>query len=120
VRKWRIVAGLLHKDRIAASIGLVFSLLMAQKVVSFARGIIFARLLGTEQYGIYTLGFFFILIMVSITGLGITASFGRSTLREQGSPQMVLPESLCSQYLTGPCGRRRGIPAALGLLATYL
>jgi stage V sporulation protein B len=77
VRKWRIVAGLLHKDRIAASIGLVFSLLMAQKVVSFARGIIFARLLGTEQYGIYTLGFFFILIMVSITGLGITASFGR-------------------------------------------
>ena len=76
-RKWRIVASLLRKDRIAASIGLVFSLLMAQKAVSFARGVLFARLLGTEQYGIYTLGYFFILIAVSIAGLGITASFGR-------------------------------------------
>jgi stage V sporulation protein B len=71
------VASLLRKDSIATSIGLVLSLLVAQKAVSFARGVLFARLLGTEQYGIYTLGYFSILIAVSIAGLGITASFGR-------------------------------------------
>jgi O-antigen/teichoic acid export membrane protein len=78
------VTRLLHKDRIAASISLVFSLLIAQKIIAFGRGIIFARLLGTEQYGIFTLGFFFVLITVSIAGLGITASFARYSPRYQG------------------------------------
>jgi O-antigen/teichoic acid export membrane protein len=78
------VTRLLHKDRIAASISLVFSLLIAQKIVAFGRGIIFARLLGTEQYGIFTLGFFFVLITVSIAGLGITAAFGRYAPRYEG------------------------------------
>jgi O-antigen/teichoic acid export membrane protein len=56
---------------------------MAQKIVAFARGIIFARLLGTAEYGIYTLAFFLILITVSITSLGIPASFGRYAPRYQ-------------------------------------
>lgn len=72
---------LLKKDRIVASVGLVFALLFAQRVVTFVRGIFFARLLGTEQYGIYTLGYFLILIAVSITGLGIFSAFGRYTPR---------------------------------------
>lgn len=71
------MVGLLRKDRISTSIGLVFSLLIAQRVVSFVRGIVFARLLGTEHYGIYTLGFFLILLAVSVTSLGIPASFTR-------------------------------------------
>jgi O-antigen/teichoic acid export membrane protein len=81
--KWGHVASLLKQDRIAASVGLVLSLLIAQRVVSFVRGIAFARLLGTEQYGIYTLGFFLILITVSLTSLGIPSSFGRYTPRYQ-------------------------------------
>jgi O-antigen/teichoic acid export membrane protein len=77
------VPSLLKQDRIATSVGLVLSLLIAQRVVSFIRGIAFARLLGTEQYGIYTLGFFLILITVSLTSLGIPSSFGRYTPRYQ-------------------------------------
>jgi O-antigen/teichoic acid export membrane protein len=74
---------LLRKDRIATSVGVVLVLLLAQRVVSFTRGIIFARLLGTEQYGIYTLGFFLIFITVAITSLGIPACFGRYAPRYQ-------------------------------------
>ena len=74
---------LLRKDRIAASVGVVLVLLLAQRLVSFTRGIIFARLLGTEQYGIYTLGFFLVFITVAITSLGIPACFGRYAPRYQ-------------------------------------
>jgi O-antigen/teichoic acid export membrane protein len=74
---------LLQKDRITTSVGLVLGLLMAEKVVALARGIVFARLLGTAEYGIYTLGFFLILITVSVTSLGIPSSFGRYAPRYQ-------------------------------------
>jgi O-antigen/teichoic acid export membrane protein len=71
------VQGLLRKDRISTSVGLVLGLLLAQKVVALARGVIFARLLGTEKYGIYTLGYFLIMITVSFATLGIPSCFGR-------------------------------------------
>lgn len=71
------MARLLRQDRITTSVSLVLGLLLAQKVVAFVRGVVFARLLGTSEYGIYTLGFFLILIMVAVTSLGIPSSFGR-------------------------------------------
>ncbi|MGD8628172.1 MAG: flippase, partial [bacterium] len=67
----------LEHDRISTSVSLVLGLLLAQKVVAFIRGVVFARLLGTSEYGIYTLGFFLVLIMVAVTSLGIPSSFGR-------------------------------------------
>jgi O-antigen/teichoic acid export membrane protein len=75
------VLGLLKKDSVAASVGLVVSLLIAQRVVTFVRGIVFARALGTEQYGVYALGYFLIVITVSITGLGVPAALIRYTPR---------------------------------------
>ncbi len=68
---------LLAKDRVTTSVGVVLSLLLIQRIVSFARGIIFARVLGTEQYGIYTLSFFLIPIVVIVASLGIPSAFGR-------------------------------------------
>jgi O-antigen/teichoic acid export membrane protein len=68
---------LLRQDSIPTSVSLVLSLLIGQKLVAFARGIIFARLLGTTEYGVYTLGFFLVLITVAITSLGIPSAFGR-------------------------------------------
>jgi PST family polysaccharide transporter len=68
---------LLAKDRVTTSVGVVLSLLLIQRIVAFARGIIFARVLGTEQYGIYTLSFFLIPIMVIVASLGIPSAFGR-------------------------------------------
>jgi len=77
------VVRLLQHDRISTSVGLVSALLLAQKVIAFARGILFARLLGTAEYGIYTLAFFLILITVAVTSLGIPSSFGRYAPRYQ-------------------------------------
>jgi len=68
---------LLTRDRVTTSVGLVLSLLVVQRIVSFARGIIFARIMGTEQYGIYALSFFLIPIMVIVANLGIPSAFGR-------------------------------------------
>ncbi len=68
---------ILRQDRISTSVGLVLGFLLAQKIVAFARGIIFARVLGTAEYGIYTLGFFLVLITVAVTSLGIPSAFGR-------------------------------------------
>ena len=68
---------LLGQDRISTSVGLVLGLLMAQKIVAFARGILFARILGTAEYGIYTLGFFLVFITVAVTSLGIPSAFPR-------------------------------------------
>lgn len=68
---------LLRQDSITTSVSLVLGLLIGQKILAFARGIIFARLLGTTEYGIYTLGFFLVLITVAITTLGIPSAFSR-------------------------------------------
>jgi O-antigen/teichoic acid export membrane protein len=68
---------LLAKDRVTTSVGVVLSLLAFQRVVSFARGIIFARALGTELYGIFTLSLFIIPIMVIVASLGVPSAFGR-------------------------------------------
>jgi O-antigen/teichoic acid export membrane protein len=76
-REGRGAVRLLRQDRISTSVGLVLGLLLGQKLVAFARGVIFARLLGTTEYGIYTLGFFLVLITVAVTSLGIPSAFGR-------------------------------------------
>ncbi len=74
---------LLQRDRLTTSVSLVLGLLLAQKIVAFVRGVVFARLLGASEYGVYTLGFFLILIMVAVTSLGIPSAFGRYAPRYQ-------------------------------------
>jgi O-antigen/teichoic acid export membrane protein len=68
---------LLAKDRVTTSVAVVLTLLVIQRVASAARGIVFARVMGTEQYGIYYLSFFLIPIVVIAASLGIPSAFGR-------------------------------------------
>jgi O-antigen/teichoic acid export membrane protein len=72
---------LLSKDRLTTSVGLVLFLLLLERALSFARGIVFARLLGTAEYGIYTLGVFLVPMMATLAGLGIPSAFGRYAAR---------------------------------------
>jgi O-antigen/teichoic acid export membrane protein len=68
---------LMVKDRVATSVGVVLVLLVLKRVLGIPRGIVFARLLGPEQYGTYTLGFFLVPIVVVLAGLGTPSTFGR-------------------------------------------
>jgi len=55
--------------------------MLFDRILSFARGIVFARLLGTTEYGIYTLGMFPIPLMATVAGLGVPSAFGRYVSR---------------------------------------
>lgn len=68
---------LLARDRVTTSVAVVLTLLIIQRAASAARGIVFARVMGTEQYGIYSLSFFLIPIVVIAASFGIPSAFGR-------------------------------------------
>lgn len=74
---------LFSKDRIGTSVILVFVLLFVERVLSFTRGIAFARLLGPTQYGIYTLALFVVPFMATVSSLGVQAAFARYGTRYQ-------------------------------------
>jgi O-antigen/teichoic acid export membrane protein len=98
-----LMSRLLARDRVTTSVGLVLSLLIVQRVISFARGIVFARVLGTEQYGVYTLSFFLIPIIVIVAGLGIPSAFGRFIPRyeERGAVRWFLRNTYTLTLLCG-------------------
>ena len=73
----------LSKDRIATSVVIVFVLMSVERVLAFARGIVFARLLGTTQYGVYTLGLFIVPFMATVASLGMHVGFGRYSSRHE-------------------------------------
>ena len=66
---------ILSKDRMVTSVGLVLVLMLIDRAVSFARGIVFARVLGTTEYGIYTLGIFLVPILAAVASLGVPSAF---------------------------------------------
>lgn len=79
---------LLAKDRIGTSVVLVFVLLFGERILAFARGIVFARLLGTTEYGVYTLGLFVVPFMATVSSLGVLIAFGRYSTRYEASGQL--------------------------------
>jgi O-antigen/teichoic acid export membrane protein len=67
----------LSTDRVATSVGIVLSLMIVERVFWIARGIIFPRVLGPAEYGIYTLGMFPVPLLATLASLGVPSAFGR-------------------------------------------
>jgi len=68
---------LFNKETIGQSAGIVLFFIVLQRIIQTVSGIVFARLLGPAEYGVYTLAFFFIPLFVSIARLGIPSCFNR-------------------------------------------
>jgi O-antigen/teichoic acid export membrane protein len=65
------------KESIAESAGIVLAFTIVRQVLQTGRGIIFARVLGPGEYGVYTLAFFFIPLIAAVARLGVPSSFAR-------------------------------------------
>lgn len=76
-RRCALMRGLFKKETIIESIGIVTVFTALERVIQVGRGIVFARLLGPTQYGVYTLAFFFIPLVATFAKLGIPSCFTR-------------------------------------------
>jgi len=65
------------KESIGQSAGIMLFFTVLQRILQTGRGIVFARVLGPAEYGVYTLAFFFIPLAVTIARLGIPSCFSR-------------------------------------------
>jgi len=72
VRSW-----FLSTDRVATSVGIVLFLMIFERIFWIARGIVFPRVLGPAEYGIYTLAMFPVPLMATLASLGVPSAFGR-------------------------------------------
>jgi O-antigen/teichoic acid export membrane protein len=80
VRTW-----FLSTDRVATSVGIVLFLMIFERIFWIARGIVFPRVLGPAEYGIYTLGMFPVPLMATLASLGVPSAFGRYISRYAGN-----------------------------------
>ncbi len=71
------IQSLLKKETIVESARFALIFIIIQRALQTARGIIFARILGPSEYGVYTLAFFFIPLIAAASVLGIPSSFPR-------------------------------------------
>ena len=69
--KGMLLQRLFKKESISQSAGIVVAFTLAQRIIQVVRGIVFARLLGPESYGVYTLAFFLIPIAVTLAKMGV-------------------------------------------------
>jgi O-antigen/teichoic acid export membrane protein len=68
---------LFTKERAGKSAAILLAFTFAENALLLARGVIFARWLGPEGYGVFTLAFFFIPLTVAFAKLGVPSSFTR-------------------------------------------
>ena len=67
----------LGSDSLAAGVVLLLSLAVVQRIVGFARSVLFCRWLPPEQLGQWDLAFSFLMLAAPLTVLGLSGSFGR-------------------------------------------
>ncbi|MFC1645693.1 lipopolysaccharide biosynthesis protein [Candidatus Omnitrophota bacterium] len=72
-----LIQKLFKKETIGQSAGIVLFFTVLQRIIQTGRGVVFARLLGPAEYGVYTLAFFFIPLAVTVARLGIPSCFSR-------------------------------------------
>ena len=71
------VQKLLKKETAVESAGIILFFLIIERIIQTFRGIIFARVLGPGEYGLFTLAIFFIPIVVTLAKLGIPSCYNR-------------------------------------------
>ncbi len=65
------------KENMLESVSIITAFKVVEQFIRVGRGVLFARLLGPKEYGIYTLAFFFTPLIVTLAKLGIPSCFGR-------------------------------------------
>lgn len=72
-----LIQKLLRKETAVESAGIILFFVIIERIIQTFRGIIFARMLGPSEYGLFTLALFFIPIVVTIAKLGIPSCYNR-------------------------------------------
>lgn len=72
-----LIKKLFTKESIGQSAGIVLIFTILERIIQTARGVVFARFLGPAEYGVYTLAFFFIPLVITVARLGIPSCFSR-------------------------------------------
>lgn len=72
-----VIRKLFKKETITESAGIILFFTIIQRIIQVMRGVIFARVLGPSEYGVYTLAFFFIPLVVTFAQLGIPSCYER-------------------------------------------
>lgn len=75
------VSLLSKKESFLQSTGIVLIFSGLQRAIDMIRGVVFARTLGPESYGSFTLAFLFLTIIVPLACLGLPCCYGRYTPR---------------------------------------
>jgi polysaccharide transporter, PST family len=91
-------------DTLATSVVLMLAMTVLQRLIGFARGIAFCRLLDPEQLGQWDVAFGFINLAAPLAVLGLPGSFGRyfEYYRQRGQVRMFLRRAtaLCAVSAT--------------------
>ncbi len=72
-----LINKLLNKETVVESAGIIFIFIIIEKIIQAVRGVIFARMLGPSEYGVFNLAFFFIPLVVAVAKLGIPSCYVR-------------------------------------------
>ncbi len=88
---------LLKKETIAESAGIVFLFTIIQRILQTGRGIVFARILGPANFGVYSIALFFLPIVAAFARLGIPSCFPRYV--PQYEKQGMMKQFIIRTYL---------------------
>ncbi|MFH1754744.1 MAG: oligosaccharide flippase family protein, partial [Candidatus Latescibacterota bacterium] len=96
-----LINKLFKKETIAESAGIVLIITIIQRVLQTGRGVVFARILGPTNFGIYSIALFFLPIVAAFARLGIPSCFPRYV--PQYEKQGMMKHFIIRTYLIA-CG----------------
>ncbi len=72
-----LIQKIFKKETAVESAGILLLFSIIERIIQIFRGIIFARVLGPSEYGVFTLAFFFIPLVITFAKLGIPSCYAR-------------------------------------------
>jgi O-antigen/teichoic acid export membrane protein len=72
-----LIQKLFNKETVVESATFVLILTIIEKIITLARGVTFARILGPAEYGTYTLAFFLLPLVIPLARLGLPSCYER-------------------------------------------